>query len=624
MKKQLIIAFLVLIAIGAKSQTLYTGITTYFNAAVSTQLSDGLQTKINSNGFLMAGYIPAITAGNDDVYIIKVDVDAAFNATPSEFANGYQLTTGGHNCNVSQVQETRCYGITIKETYVASSASPLVPAALWYATASAYDSGCLFSGLDAVGAISTSAFYTFPSGVTAPSKPLITESVTNPGTFFIAGSYIDGTMRRMYVLDVNAAGTILWTKLYDCGAASSVEPKAIVESPYGGGGSGLAVVGLVDLNNSVQKEGFFALLDYNNSGAVSVFNTYGDGTNSTNEYFSSISIASSSSPGSTGYVIGGYTEQNVSNGRAWIMKIDPTGTVIWSTRAKPQSDNLAGDLVGVIERFSAFYGQYEYYGISTSSKGFLALKFDAAGNYFTQPGNTFNEFLYQSTSPISDIAHPVSISFADNSSVNDGIHIYGTTVNTGVGDFMLAQSTFNGYGGSNTTGILCQNNFISNYVMNSSNMYTGPSTINNPLYNIVPGISSCSNYFFSSSGIVSSVSSPCTYTNAITSGGNQNRATGLTNISINSISNGDLKIMVNPIKLGQDIIFSGTNINQITEIQIFDLSGKILKSWNMDQSAQSNNNILLSSLGLNLYQGMYFLSIKKSVGVDEYFKIIME
>lgn len=623
MKKQLIIAFLVLIAIGAKSQTLYTGITTYFNAAVSTQLSDGLQTKINSNGFLMAGYIPAITAGNDDVYIIKVDVDAAFNATPSEFANGYQLTTGGPNCNVSQVQETRCYGITIKETYVASSASPLVPAALWYATASAYDSGCLFSGLDAVGAISTSAFYTFPSGVTAPSKPLITESVTNPGTFFIAGSYIDGTMRRMYVLHVNAAGTILWTKLYDCGAASSVEPKAIVESPYGGGGSGLAVVGLVDLNNSVQKEGFFALLDYNNSGAVSVFNTYGDGTNSTDDYFSSICIATSSAPGSTGYVVGGYTEQNAANGRAWIMKMDPTGTVIWSTRAKPFRGPLAGDIVSVVERFSAAYGAYEYYAATTSDFGFLVLKFDNAGNYFSQTGNITNEFYYQRTSPlITQTATPVSISYADNASVNDGFHVYGTDVNTGTGDFMLAQASFNGWGGGGPfASPPCSNNYVSTYPMSTANMYTGPSTINTPAYNIVPGPQSCTNFFFSQTNITSVPSAVCEYTNQITILGSLNKTGQYTNL--NEQSSLEFKIGPNPLFLSDQMKIK-INSTSVVNLCLYDNIGQIIKIWHSTDLDVTDDTILIDLSGLGLSTGLYMFRIDEADNGKTNYKLLVK
>lgn len=621
--KKIIITLLVGLMINLiKAQTLYTGLNKYQNAGVSTQLSDGLQTKLNSNGFLMEGFIPTVTSGNDNLYIIKVDVDAVFNSTPSEFSNGYNLQTGGINCNPGLSYETSCYGATIKETYVASSVNPLVPAALWYVTAGAYDSGCLFAGLDAAGNVSTSAFFPFGLSVTSHSKPLITESVTNPGTFFIAGSFLNGTMRTMYVLHVDAAGTILWSKLYDAGPTAKLEPKAIVESPYTGSGSGLAIVGMVDLNTSVQKEGFFALLDYNNNGWANVFNTYGDGTNTTDDYFSSICIASSNSPGSTGYVIGGYTEQNVSNGRAWLTKIDPTGTVIWSTRAKPLRNSAAGDIVGVVERWSSFYSQYEYYAATTSYYGFLVLKFDNAGNYFTQSGNPFNEFYYQSTSLPTDISLPVAISFADNSSVNDGIHIYGTNVNTGVGEFMLAQAVFNGRGGGDPSASTpCMNNYISLYAMNSSNMYTGPSTINTPGYNINNGLQSCNNYLFTQANISSVITAVCDYTNAITNTGNLLKGASSNDLKESEIT--EYKIGPNPLSSDR-ILNLNLESSNLEEIELINPLGQLVKKWKVELLNDKSTLHQLSLSDVDLSPGVYLLRLNDSNKSTKNVKLIVE
>lgn len=598
---KLIIAFCTL-QLAFYSQPYYTGITTYNFGSVTPELSDGLATQINSNGFAMIGYIPVVTGGVYNVYINKVDQDGAFNGTPSEFTIKYRLHSGGNSCGITLTQELNCYGSTLKETFVMANASPLIPSNLWYVSATAFGSGCAFTGLDANGTIVTSGFYTFPSGATSPSKPLISESIVYPGQFYIAGSFQDGTIRRMYVLCSDAAGTIIWTKLYDLGPSTSIEPRAIIESPYSGNPE-LAIVGMSEYGSTL-KEGFFALLDYSTNGGVNQFTTYGDGTNATNDFFTSIAVANSPAPTSIGYVIGGYTEQNSLNGKAWVTKIDQSGTVIWSSRLKPTQQPLDGEIVSIIERFSVLYGGYEYYAATISGKGSLILKLDNNGSFFTQVGNLNNEIYFQSAtggSPLT-IEVPKAMSFLNTGSVNDGIHVYGTSNNTGTGDFILTQAYFNGAGG----GAGCYPGYIYGYSMNSSNIFSGPSTVNNPSYNTNPGISSCSNYqIFQNNSVVTPLLA-CPYEYVNNASGIQSKSSGKTGISNSHVNKSEIMVKPNPISSSSELNIQ-VEIYGNFKVHIYNSLGKKIQQI---EGFKSEKELKLNLSSMKLNSGIYHLILE--------------
>lgn len=608
MKKIKFVSAICLLQITLFSQPFYTGITTYNFGSVTPELSDGSPTQINSSGFVMSGFIPLVSAGVYNVYINKVDQDALFNATPSEFTIGYHINTGGNSCGITLAQELNCYGTTLKETFVVASTTPLVPSNLWYVSTAAFGSGCAFTGLDANGIIVTSGYYPFPSGATSPSKPLISESIVHPGQFYISGSYQDGTIRKMYAMCVDAAGTIVWTKLYDLGPTTSILPRAIIESPYSGSPE-LIIVGMAEYSTTL-KEGFFARIDYGTNGGVNQFTTYGDGINATNDYFTSIAAANSPSGGSVGYIIGGHTEQNSLNGKAWVVKCDQTGSVIWSTRVKPSILPLDGEVVDVIERFSLTYGAYEYYALATSARGSLLLKLDDNGSFFFQPGNTNNELYLQTnfgTTP-ANIQVPSRISFLENNTVNDGIHVYGTTNNTGTGSFIFTQTYFNGVGG---TGLSCYTNFIISYGLNSTNIFGGPNTTNTPGVNTNPGISNCNNYAIFQNNTTVSTSQPCFYEYVNNTIGDQSKPIGTTGLVQNNLPNPELIIYPNPSK-NEGIVKINGDFQIGDKISIFNSLGEKIILLNVEFE-NSQSQIDLSRLELS--SGLYFMKVETNSGI---------
>jgi hypothetical protein len=452
----LLFALLVLSAVSVAQPY---GHTNYPN---NSALSSGIRTSINSNGFLMAGvqYDPD-NQGN--IHIDKTNTGGAFSNPATSFQNKYHISpVAGAGCVLPTGHVNFCAGISVIETTPSNNEV--------YALAGAYQGGCFFATLDALGDTVNSILYPFPS-VTFTfniGKPLITESQNTPNTYFICGRFDS----LMYVLNVDQQGLIQWSSYYH-----SNDPQAILECPYTGD---VVIVGwaITPMSYGTMEDGFFMKLDAAN-GNVNLYKTY-DGGISCDQFFS-VAPAFSFFGGAQGFVIGGETDP-AGLGKAWMLKVDVNGNIIWNTQLMPSTDNLAGRVTGVIERQNQS-GMYEYYGlcnmITTGVNGLLVLKLSANGVPFSVSNSVADEFYYNSSTPM--WGNSISYKNAAGGPFDTGLHLYANDN----GDHFLLESYFNGISGCNETHVTIQ-------------AYgPGPSVVLTPWINMFSSMTICQSFLLS-------------------------------------------------------------------------------------------------------------------------------
>lgn len=580
---------LALAAIGLIAQAQpYTGMTTYPNGTPAL-LSSGGRTSSHSPGFLMAGYIPATSAGAASIYLNKTDPTGLFTGA-TEFQQSYLLAANTSNCSGTITQQLTCYGVSAIETRLPSNSR-------FYAMVSAFNAGCSFALLDPSGNPMLNSLFHFPATATAPTKPVIVESIITPNTYYVCGSYLDGQIRRMYILKVTNGATLIWTRLYELGAGRPITPTAIIESPFSSTPQ-LVVVGIADYNiATLGTEAFFLRVDGTSSasgGTIIQFQTYGSGS-SANEEFQSIAVAVGPGTAPIGYIIGGYTDVATA-ARAWMTQVGPAANVIWSSRINPSTTGASsgGRVVGVTSRYSNFYAGTEYYGTIVSAVGTLVAKLNASGGVFS---STTSEFVYNTSS----ISLPAAITNVDlGGGVNDGIHVYGTNA-TSPGDFVLTQACFSGASGSCTA--------AQQTLTNLTSVITGPSATTPPyIPNVLAGLVNCTNVSLAPLGNSFSPNALCPTTSLPTSpyvGSNARSAvaTGLNNLQAGAK---DLSLQPNPVTDKLSIVYTSTTKETI-KIEIFNSLGQLVKTIE-ESSEAGENNLSIDFNSLNVESGIYFIN----------------
>jgi len=572
--------------------SLYTGIDTYVHSAPSL-LSDGHI--CTSGGFLMAGYQPVAGSVTNNLFIERTDIDGNFNSTAPEFHNEYALLAGSLPCSGTPANVSKCYGVSVLEVNYPTTQS--------YAVAAAFDDGVLFSFLKNTGVPNSvgQQFFQFPPQITAASKPLIARSTNSPTQFFIAGAYLLNGTWFMYVMHVTQSGGIAWNKLYTLGSNSEVIPRAIMVSPYAAiSNPELVVIGQCNNNNALNEQGFFARLDDNTGGNVLQFDTYGSNTPANEQFWS---LAKSNMPGAMqGYAIGGYCNVNPTFGTTWMVKVDPNGNIIWSSLIQP-SMAFPAKFVGVVERFSTTYGQYEYYGAAEGNNGMTVIKIDAAsGNLFNQPGNPLNEFIYNDNSGGQSIA--AAITSINNGGLNDGIHVYGTNNSVpGMGDQFLVRACFNGAAGN--SGCSATNIHVS--TLPSAFRIPGPTQIVPQTVGINNGPVSCTNFGFTSVNALVTVNNPCDATALPTAPvvGDQSRPQLTTGISEPGNTTAGLSVSPNPVSDKLSINFTATEDARVT-ITLTNQLGQVVMQ---PLTTTGGNSLELDLDKMNLKSGIYFVGI---------------
>jgi hypothetical protein len=585
------------LCLGNYAQTLYTGLRSYtHNQNVILGGGGILDPSIHAGnvGFYMGGYVPSPTATFPNFYVHKSDENGNFTGSTGEFYDQYVVSTQGTSCGGGMNQEMNCYGLSFIDITPVSSIS--------YLQVSAYDSGIIYAGMNSSGAIIQSDFYPFTATASSPSKPLIAQSLVNPGDFYIAGSFNDAGRIYMYVMSIGVTGAQNWTFLYDVGAGTTLIPAAMIESPYSTTPALVTIVGKFNDTGAALDEGFFCQIN-GGTGAVSVFRTYGSGS-ATNEHFSSLTTDQTN--GASHFYMGGYSDINTSAGTAWTLRTTSNGSSIsWSTLIMNSSSVGAGDVVGVAARFSNAHSQTDYYACTNDNNGMMVLRMNSFQFPFSQAPtfNTNNEFVYNFHASTT-YAAPVGISFMDTGSSTDGIHIYGTTDNAAAGeDFFLVQACFNGAAGATPNGF--QETLT--VLTSASNANISATTYNG--YNVSAGILDCPlNFNITGASIMPTFNDPfgVTTIGAISPGtGIQNKAP-FTSLSSMSYGLSDILVSPNPSSNKINIRYS-TVLGGSVEIVLYNSLGQKVADLFSNNVEQGNHSLDYDLSELQIESGIYLL-----------------
>jgi hypothetical protein len=582
-KEKLLVA---LIAISALVKSQPYGQITYKH--IGTFLSSGNITT-NTAGFLMAGFRPATTPGLPNFYIDKTGT-GGITTGPNVFMQDYR-TFWDNTCAPAgpQNQALNCYGISAIEISLSGPSRS-------YALAGATDDGVFFATLDNNGVVVDQALYLFPTGISQITKPgLITDGT---GTFYLYGSYYTGSYNTMYIICVNSAGAITWQNLYDYGTAGSfIIPKQMISSPYY---NELVIVGITDDNNNgCGSEGFFMTVPLT-GGNAPIFQHLGQGYNGAVDEFHCICPAYSSVPTSQGFVIGGYSNTGVAgNGTQWLVKLDPSGNLIWTKNYSPSFDNT-GTIVAVLERYSSTYGAYDYWAACTSTVGIQVLKVNKNGNAFGMtlpaPSNFNNEFVYNANTM--NLSTPNSISEISATGNDEGIHVYGTDDRVNGGNHYFIEAYFNGESG-------CNPPFQSIELMRSvasvscSNFSGSKSAGAGPF-------SACPNFSIYNSPVITITAQVCGGGNFYSGG--INYRSSLTELANEQNAGNSISVFPNPVDDKAQISIFATQPGDI-KVDVYNSLGQFVSIACEKKIEEGENKIEIDFNSAGLQKGIYFLDV---------------
>ncbi len=400
------------------------GHTSYPN---SSKLMTGQQTNINSTGFLMAGlFTPA--GGGWVPSITKTSSGGAYVGSPTEFRKGYHfMRTGLNNCTPGSNFVANMVGISVIETNAGAMGQ-------WYALASVFDDGVIFSTLNSSGNPIATSLYKFPRPANDLNQPTLIEDPNFAGQFYICGKY-DSTM---FVIKTNLNGTVLWSHYYNAGGGM-IEPRDMIISAHN---NNLIIVGHVTpaAQFNTASDCFFLELDPLNGN----INKFVDYTNTPCNWFNSVKNSYYMGNGA-GYVVGGYSDYFQNSGSALAMKLDLNGGIIWNTLIDGAMPGVfTNEILDITERLNSL-NNYEYYAVARSviisqqSDIISVFKLDNTG----MPVSGNSAFNY--SGPVGLPLTGKKIDFQNTPGLDQGLHVYASNGNS----FYLLASYFNGYTGCN-------------------------------------------------------------------------------------------------------------------------------------------------------------------------------
>ena len=527
-------------------------------------------------GLVMAGNA-AIAGLSNQFAIVRTDQGGQMTSMPWVFANEYQIMYDPANsCAAPTSIASMCYGVSVLET---NAAAP-VAMGIRYVAAGAFNDGIFYAELSSTGAVMNTWFhFTTSTAAQQPSKPVICESTTNPGEYYIAG--YDGTQLYAFKYVAGAPGPAA-SQFYSPGFRV---PKAIIMSPYGP--NDITVIGET-ATTSTLKDAFFLQLD-NNSLVTTNYITYD--YNNTDQGFTSIDIANSGIPNGPGFIVGGHSDFTGFPSATWFIKLDPAGNLNGFSNGIMCTNNpQTGAVVGVVERLNTMF-QYEYYGALYSNNSVLVVKLDALGN-----PPAASEFKYQTGS--SGNAYAIGLSNINTPGWPDeGLQIYIADSGVNPNDIYSAQSCFSGNSGCSIINGVQQ-------VLNA------PPAVNPSFLStngIIPG---CYN-----SGLVINPNpvtlntQPCgsaPYVGPAAAGGNNFRPAVATGISQVSADNTAMQVYPNPAADKVQVAVK-THAGNPVKIELFDYLGRLVTSVPVTgTNAIQTTEIDLASL--DVQSGIYVIS----------------
>jgi hypothetical protein len=592
------------------SQPYASGITNYPKTGSDyLYCSAGLTSQQGAIGHVIAEYNPSASGSTEPNFaIIKTDMYGGFSiGAPSDFYSEYFFTMGGFNCNATQTQAIGCYGVTICEARNAG---------LEYGVAASFDEGLMFAKIDSYGSVTGSNFYPFPSSATNPSKALICRVGIPATAYYLVGScQVSSTERRMYILKLNTAGAITWSKTYNYGTSDALLPNAITLPANGG--TDLVVVGTCFDGSTY--DGFFTIINGTN-GNVTSFDTYDFGGDERFHSISQVTSAVGSQP--VGYAIGGYNDGAAPSDYGWMMRVDLSGTKQWEKVSIPSFSTGSDSIVGICSRYSSAYSQWEHYGALPSSAGITVVKVDDNGAPFSQGLNTNNEFVYDEIGiSSSNPDAPAAIDFDNANTLTKGLHVYGNTQLAAIfnNQAEMINATFNGLSGRENTGAgQCIGTGLVvelGTVSTPANALTGKTSTGLSVSN---GLSACSNHSLSNNITSINPTNPCTYTNTLQPGAIQSR-----NVIAGVKENENSIISIYPsIILSEQKFRLKLDRFSSYKVRLESIEGVRLSVWEGDYSQDNSADPEMSVASLNLASGVYFLTVTTD-NKNTVFKIIL-
>ncbi|MBL7900744.1 MAG: T9SS type A sorting domain-containing protein [Bacteroidia bacterium] len=479
--------------------------------------------------------------------------------------------------------------------------------------------GCFFATFDASGIPQIKKYFPFPNSI-GGSKPSQTTLIEVPfnlgGGYLITGSYISQInstpTRLMYILRLDAIGNLAQSSSYHSvyldpchNIGYELKPSSIIVSPYTPNLNNqpeIVVVGEADALGSVEcggfvahSEAFFMRIDFNSLNWISNKFYRHSTTSFIPEKNDFKSIIPTNFGSQNNYLIGGYSETSSnSTDRALMLMIDEIGSIQWSYIYNSSfSDTRA--CTQVIERISPNYDTTFYGSVISDNGGMLCFKVDGSGIPFASslPVDNFNEFSYQSgvSGTPFNYYYTNNISFEPNPGSSEGIHLYGTAemIQGNSDNWYMVKASFNGV--SNGGNGFCNNSFVNNQLTTIN----GPNFILEHHVNQVEGPSECVNI-----NIIPISDTPvpnllCTNNGNIGAPHSNNKTTSITE----NVSTG---ITLFPNPTSGVLIIKNTSNSAFQNIQILDISGKIVFSKQVDAISEHELDISILKPGLYLIE----------------------
>jgi len=294
--------------------------------------------KVSSDGgFISTGFTHSFGSGGQDVYVIKFDVDGN-----KEWDKTYGGATDDRGYSITQ---------TLDNGYVICGV----------ATSFSGNGDIYVVKIDSLGNLEWENTYGGPDEEDSYKILQLADS-----SYMISGitrSYGSG-IRDIYLIKIDNTGNLIFSKTYG-GNFSDWCNDFILTST-----NELIIAGKTMSYGSGSTDAYLIKLDIN--GNVIWSKVYG--LASDDDFRSIIEISSGE------YVIGGFTgSSGAGQGDAWLVKVDTTGSLIWSNIFGSSSQEVIYSIVTTEDNGFALLGEsYSFY--STSNNNSLLIKTDSLGN----------------------------------------------------------------------------------------------------------------------------------------------------------------------------------------------------------------------------------------------------
>jgi hypothetical protein len=440
--------------------------------------------------------------------------------------------------------------------------------------------------------------YTGSDGTTNPFEgiPAACQDISIPNRIFITcgfntSLFSSTSPNGIAVMSINGStNTANWTRAYDCTSIANELPTDIVSSNYNGVPS-LTIVGNFPLASDVKS---FVLTLRSTSGTNPYFSTFGY----TGSWagISSITLATTNSGGSSGFVLCGVTTQG-GIWRPWILKLNKYATtILWN---KTISHSYLNYYVGIYRGYALQTDVFErknttgqaFYYCSITGFNYSPLLGEACVFKIKDGGGTTaGQYTY---------SDPLKYFFIRSiSGTSDGFSLYSNTYNNATPGytFHAIKAKYNGL----TTSCITTN--------------IDTATINTPptLTLLRSPVSSSNPFFVETLSLLQYTFSPSVTgcdTSSVTGGGNYNPLRLLENQNEETISSKG-SIGPNPISTSEPALNISLKLafEQQVQFRVVDLNGR--EVFNQQVYVSEGNSNTRLDLPAHLSPGVYLIQIR--------------